>query len=192
MARKLNVPPATVMQLLRAAHDIADPKDILGPCDIDLPSTWLITYQFKFLSALAFTQAGATVLPQIENEEIIIAGRQLSDELDKCKRIGAYPHFYLFFPLLTYILNSHVLGKEIHIYGLIKHCAAFRALYSPAAIEWATELPALHRCLVNDKAARSQSGHPLIFWRPKSYVSRCIFVLFLSFYWPPPPTRGAG
>jgi hypothetical protein len=187
MARKLNVPPATVMQLLRAAHDIADPKDILGPCDIDLPSTWLITYQFKFLSALAFTQAGATVLPQIENEEIIIAGRQLSDELDKCKRIGAYPHFYLFFPLLTYFLNSHVLGKEIHIYGLIKHCAAFRALYSPAAIEWATELPALHRCLVNDKAARSQSGHPLIFWRPKSYVSRCIFVLFLSFYSPPPP-----
>jgi hypothetical protein len=90
MARKLSVPSATVLQLLRAAHDIADSKDILGPCDIDLPSTWLVTYQFKFLSALALSRAGANSPPQVDSDEIMTAGRQLGDELDKCKRIGTH------------------------------------------------------------------------------------------------------
>jgi hypothetical protein len=88
MARKLSAPPATVLQLLRAAHDIADPKDILGPCDIDLPSTWLISYQFKFLSAVAFSRAAAGALPHAESEEILVAGRELCDELEKCRKIG--------------------------------------------------------------------------------------------------------
>jgi hypothetical protein len=94
MARKLSVSSAMVLQLLRAAHDIADSKDILGPCDIDLPSTWLVTYQFKFLSTLAFSRAAVHALPQVENEDIMIAGRQLCDELDKCKRIGTNPSLF--------------------------------------------------------------------------------------------------
>jgi hypothetical protein len=88
MARKLSASSATVLQLLSAAHEIADPKDVLGPCDIDLPSTWLILYQFKFFSALAFLRAGDNTLPDAEIEEIMVAGRRLSDELEKCKRIG--------------------------------------------------------------------------------------------------------
>lgn len=75
--------------------------------------------------------------------------------------------------------NPCVSGKQIHIYGLIKHCTAFRALYSPAAADWAAEIPALHRSLINDKAARSQAvggGQPLIFWRPQAYVGRCVRV----------------
>ena len=60
------------------------------------------------------------------------------------------------------------------MYGLIKQCAAFRVLFSRATIDWTAELPALHRCLINDKSARSQCGQPLIFWRPQSYVGRCV------------------
>lgn len=88
MARKLSTSAAIILQLLRAAHEIGDAKDTLGPCDIDLPTTWLILYQFKFLSALAFSRAGANTLPLAENEEIVSVGMQLSDELDKCRRIG--------------------------------------------------------------------------------------------------------
>ena len=67
-------------------------------------------------------------------------------------------------------------GKQIHIYGLIKQCAAFRALYASASIDWSAEVPTLHRYLINDKAARGQSGQPLIFFRPPSYAGRCVCV----------------
>jgi hypothetical protein len=88
MARKLSAPPATVLQLLRAANEIGDSKDSLGPCDIDLPTTWLVLYQFKFLSALAFSRAGSNTLPHADDDEIMTVGLQLSDELDKCRKIG--------------------------------------------------------------------------------------------------------
>jgi hypothetical protein len=106
MARKLSVPSATVLQLLRAAHDIADSKDILGPCDIDLPSTWLVTYQFKFLSALAFSRAGANSPPQVDSDEIMTAGRQLGDELDKCKRIGTHTSTFFNYCMQRLFLND--------------------------------------------------------------------------------------
>jgi hypothetical protein len=91
MARKLSSPSATVLKLLLAAQDIADPKDILGPCDIDLPSTWLLLYQFKYLSSLAFSRAEGNSSTHAEVSDIFTVGTQLSNELDKCKRIGALP-----------------------------------------------------------------------------------------------------
>jgi hypothetical protein len=93
MARKLSAPPATVLQLLRSANELGDAKDSLGPCDIDLPTTWLVLYQFKFLSALAFSRAGSNTLPHAhaDDEEIMTLGLQLSDELDKCRKIGMRP-----------------------------------------------------------------------------------------------------
>jgi hypothetical protein len=103
MARKLSATAATVLQLLRAAHDLGDGKDTLGPCDIDLPSTWLILYQFKFLSVLAFSRAGANTLPCAENEEIVSAGTRLIDELDKCRRIGTCP---VLFSLLLFLNHN--------------------------------------------------------------------------------------
>ena len=107
MARKLSVPPAVVLQLLRAAHEITDPKDILGPCDIDLPTTWLVSYQFKFLSAVAFSRAAAGALPRAESEDIVVAGRELSEELDKCRRIGSSPSAAASSLLLIHVFQAN-------------------------------------------------------------------------------------